>query len=221
MDLYPLTVRFLKDKTGFTFVEMVIASAIIGIIGAMAATFYFAVYKSYAKLDAQAKVTAVIIQSLNLMQKELRQVTQRPTMTSMTTVHPTSASVVSFYIPSLTDPTTRSSDDRIDYYIGTYNGKTGRLLARLTRGATTYNVIPVVIDFDVYRNNPTSYPTGGGVMATINDSDFRFDDFAIYYDNTYEVLKIGITASIADKSKTGTRKTLTLTTAVTIRNTYQ
>lgn len=209
-----------NNNKGFTFVEMVIASAIIGIIGVMASTFYLVVYKSYAKIDAQAKLSSVVIQSLNLMQKELRQITQRPTMTSMTNLHPTSASVVSFYIPSLTDPTNRSSDDRIDYYIGTYNGKTGRLLARLTRGVTTYNAIPVIIDFDVYRNNPTSYPTGGGVMATFDNSDFRFDDFAIYYDNVYEVLKVGITASIADKSKSGTRKTLTLTTAVTIRNTY-
>jgi prepilin-type N-terminal cleavage/methylation domain-containing protein len=209
------------NEKGFTFIEMIIATAIIGIIGALASTFYFVVYKTYSKIDAQAKLSSVAIMSLNQMQKELRQVSQRPTMTTMTNFHPTTATPVTFYIPSLTDPTTRSSDDRIDYYIGTYDGKSNRLLQQLTRGVTTYNAIPVIIDFDAYRNNPTSYPSSGGIMSTFKNSDFRFDDFAIYYDNTFELLKIGITVSIADKATTTSRKTLTLTTAVAIRNTYQ
>ncbi|MEK6647306.1 MAG: prepilin-type N-terminal cleavage/methylation domain-containing protein [Candidatus Firestonebacteria bacterium] len=210
----------IKNNKGFTFVEMMIASAIIGIMGAMTSTFYMLVYKSYAKIDAQAKNSAIVIHTLNSMQKELRQIAQAPTMTAMTNVHPTTASPVAFYIPSLTDPFTRSSDDKIEYYIGTYNGKTGRLLQRLTRGATVYSAVPVIMDFDVYRNTPTTYPQSGGLMPNFNNSDFRYDDFNIFYDNTYNVIKVGITASTADKSKSGTRKTLTLTTSVTIRNTF-
>ena len=209
----------IKKTRGFTLVEIMLSVAVLGILGSLLSTFYLQIYKSYTKTDAKTRVTQVAIGSLGSLQKQLREVSQAPTCVTNTTLHPTSASPISFYIPSLTDPTNRTSDDRIDYYIGAYDGK-NVLLQRLVRGATTYTAIPVIFDFDIYRKNPANVPRGGGVAAFISDPTFLFDDAAFFFDSEFNMICVGITVSVADKGKAGKREILTLSSAISIRNTF-
>ena len=209
----------IKKTRGFTLVEIMLSVAVLGILGSLLSTFYLQIYKSYTKTDAKTRVTQVATNTLGSLQKQLREVSQAPTCVTNTTLHPTSASPVSFYIPNLTDPTNRAVDDRIDYYIGTFDGK-NVLLQRLVRGGTTYTAIPVMFDFDVYRNNPAVIPRGGGVAAFISDPTFLFDDAAFFYDSEYSMICVGITVSVADKGKAGKRETLTLSSAISFRNTF-
>jgi len=208
----------MRREKGYTLVELMMVIAILGILGSLMATFYMQVFKSYQKVEAKSKVTQVAITAIGMIQKQLREITQKPTCAANTTLHPTSGTPVSFFIPSLTDPTTRSSDDQIDYYLGTYNGK-NIFLQRLVRGVNTYT-LPVLFDFDSFRNNPVVIPQGGGVARFMDDSSFRFDDVAFMYDDTYNMINVGITVSVEDKGKKGRRETLTLTTALAIRNTF-
>jgi prepilin-type N-terminal cleavage/methylation domain-containing protein len=208
-----------RSDKGYTLAEMIISVAIIGIIGATVSISYLQIYKSYSKTDAKTRVTQIAITSLSVVQKQLREISQQPAFTPNTTLHPVVASPVSFYIPSLTDPTNRSSDDKIDYYLGTYNGK-NVFLQRLTRGGTTYTAFPTTFDFDSFRSNPNTIPSGGGVSAFLNDTTLRFDDVSFYYDSTYNMVCVGITVSVEDKGKKGTRESLTLTSAIVIRNTF-
>jgi prepilin-type N-terminal cleavage/methylation domain-containing protein len=208
-----------KKTKGFTLIEIMLSVAVLGILGSLLSTFYLQIYKSYTKTDAKTRVTQVAIGTLGSLQKQLREVSQAPTCVTNTTLHPTSASPISFYIPSLTDPTTRASDDRIEYYIGTYDGK-NTLLQRLVRSGTTYTAIPVMFDFDIYRNNPANIPRGGGVAAFISDPTFLFDDAAFFYDSEYNMICVGLTVSVADRGKSGKRETLTLSSAIAFRNTF-
>lgn len=209
----------MKNIKGYTLTEMMIAVAIIGIIGSIVAVLYRELYKSYSKVEAKTKVTQITISSLSNVQKQLREISQKPAMTPNTTIHPTSVSVVSFYVPSLTDPTNRASDDIIEYYLGTYNGK-NVFLQRLTRGTTTYTAIPATFDFDSFRAAPSVIPQGGGISAFLNDTTLRFDDVAFYYDDTYNMVCVGITVSVEDKGKKGNRESLTLSSSIAIRNTF-
>lgn len=209
-----------KKEKGYTLVEMAITIALLAIVGSIVSVFYLQIYKSYSKTDAKTKVTQIAIASLSSIQKQLREISQEPAFTPNTTIHPTSASMLSFYIPSLTDPTNRASDDRIDYYLGTYNGK-NVFLQRLVRGTDIYNPFPTIFDFDVFRSNPTSsVPVGGGVAAFLSDPTLRFDDVAFFYDSTYYMVCVGVTISVDDRGKKGTREKLTLTSAIAIRNTF-
>jgi len=209
----------LRRKKGFTLVEAVITASLVGLLGSLTAVFFLQIYRLHSKTDAEIKVTQVAIISLGSVQKEIREISQAPTCTPDTTLHPTSGSPISFYIPSLTDPTTRASDDRIDYYLGTYNGK-NVMLQRLTRGVTTYTAIPVIFDFDNFRKTPTTVPLGGGITAFLNDATLRYDDVAFYYDDTYYMICVGVTVSVADRGKSGVREKLSLTSAISIRNTF-
>ncbi|GEM_PF-2478072 len=209
----------IRRKNGFTLVEAAITVALVGLLGSMVSMFFLQIYRSYTKMDAKIKVTQVAIASLGSVQKQIREISQAPTCTPDTTLHPTSGSPISFYIPSLTNPTNRASDDRIDYYLGTYNGK-NIMLQRLTRGTTTYTAIPVIFDFDNFRKTPTVISLGGGISAFLADSTFRFDDVAFYYDDTYYMICVGVTVSVADRGKSGRRETLSLTSAISIRNTF-
>jgi len=208
-----------KKNRGVTLVEMSITLAIVGMLGSLISVFFLQVYRSYSKTDANAKVTQVTIASLGSVQKQIREITVAPTCVTNTTLHPTAGSPISFYIPSLTDPTNRSSDDRIDYYLGTYNGK-NVFLQRLVRGVTTYTAIPVIFDFDSYRVNPTTIPSGGGIASFLSDPTLWYNDVAFYYDTDYEMVCIGVTVSVADRGRKGLRETLTLTSAISIRNTF-
>jgi len=211
--------RTKAKNRGVTLVEMMIVVGLIGILGSIVATFYRLSYRQYQKVDAKTKVTQVAVTSLGCIQKQLREITQQPACTANTTLHPTLASPVSFKIPSLTDPTNRSADDQVDYYLGSYNGK-NVFMHRLVRGATTYGAIPVIFDFDKYRTTPTVIPQGGGVAKFLDDTTLLFDDVAFYYDDTFDMVNVGITVSVADRGKSGVRERITLTTAVAIRNTF-
>jgi len=208
-----------KRKKGYTLVEMIITVALVGLLGSLVSVFFMQVYRSYSKTDAKAKVTQITIASLGSVRKQLREISQAPACTPDTTLHPTAASPISFYVPSLTDPTNRSSDDRLDYYLGSYNGK-NIMLQRLVRGATTYTAIPVIFDFDNYRKTPATIPQSGGIAAFLSDPTLRYDDVAFYYDDTYFMICIGITVSVADRGRSGLREKLTLTSAIAIRNTF-
>jgi hypothetical protein len=87
---------------------------------------------------------------------------------------------------------------------------------------TPYGPVPILIDFDRFRENPATFNTQavGGIGAVLTDGTFRYDDFAIYYDSAYNLLTIGLTVSIADRGKANTRRTTTMTTSVAIRNTF-
>ncbi|MFH1825647.1 MAG: type II secretion system protein [Candidatus Firestonebacteria bacterium] len=207
------------NNKGYTLVEMMVSIAVLGMMGTIVSVFYLQIYKSYSKTDAKTKVTQIAIASLSSVQKQLREIAQQPTFTPNTTLHPTAVVPVSFYIPSLTDPTTRSSDDKIDYYLGTYSGK-NVFLQKLTRGAVQYTAFPVTFDFDSFRAHPDTVPRSGGISAFLNDPTLKFDDVSFYYDNTYNMICVGIIVSIADKGKSGTRESLTLTSAIAIRNTF-
>jgi len=209
----------IKKTKGFTLVEIMIAVAVLGILGSLLSQFYLQIYKSYTKTDAKSRVTQIATGTLSSLQKQLREISQAPTCLTNTSLHPTAGSPLSFYIPSLTDPTNRTSDDRIDYYIGSYNGR-NTLLQRLVRGSTTYTAIPAIFDFDSYRITPTNIPKGGGVAAFLSDPTFLFDDAAFFYDSEYDMICVGITVSIADKGKSGKREILTLSSAIAFRNTF-
>lgn len=209
----------LKKEKGYTLTEMAIVIALLAIIGSIVAVFYMQIYKSYSKTDAKTKVTQIAIASLGSLQKQLREISQLPSFTPNTTLHPSAGSEVSFYIPSLTDPTNRTADDRIDYFLGQYNGKTV-LLQRLVQGADVYDPFPVVFDFDNFRSNTAVIPQGGGVAAFFNDPSLRFDDAAFYYDDTYNMVCIGVTVSVEDRGRKGSREKLTLSSAISIRNTF-
>lgn len=215
-------VVFRPSVRGHTLIELMMAVAIVGFMTAGGATLYMFLYQSYTSTKAQADITQVMTHTLNAIQKELRQIAQQPTMTADTTLHPTSGSPVSFKIPLSTDPTNRSADDTMQYYIGSWQGNTNVLLQRLIRGGTTYNPVPALLDFERYRENPSTFNTtaAGGMGMVIKDPTFRYDDFALYYDSTYNLVTVGVTASIADRSRAGRRVTKTLTTSVAIRNTY-
>lgn len=208
-----------RSDKGYTLTEIMMSVAVLGILGTIVSISYIQIYKSYSKTDAKTRVTQIAITSLSMAQKQLREISQQPTFTPNTTLHPTVAAPVSFYIPSLTDPTTRSSDDKIDYYLGTYNGK-NVFLQKLTRGAIQYTAFPVTFDFDSFRSNPNIVPKGGGVSSFLNDSTLRFDDVSFYYDDTYNMVCVGVTISVEDKGKKGKRESLTLTSAIAIRNTF-
>lgn len=208
-----------RKKKGFTLVEVMITVALVGLLGSLVSVFFLQIYRSYSKTDAKLKVTQVAIGSLGSVQKQIREITQTPACTPNTTLHPTTGSPITFYIPSLTDPTNRASDDRIDYYLGTYNGK-NVMLQRLTRGVTTYTAIPVIFDFDNFRKTPGTVPQGGGITAFLADTTLVYDDVAFFYDSTYYMVCVGVTVSIADRGKAGVREKLSLTSAISIRNTF-
>jgi len=155
-------------------------------------------------------------------------------------MHPTSATPLTFYIPSLTDPTNRAADDIVIYYLGAYNGR-NVMLQRLLRAGTLYNPIPVIFDFDNYRKTPGTYPAGGGVAAFLADPTLRFDDVAFFFDIAYTdaartqivwytdstyneivytMICIGVTVSVADRGRSGLREKLSLTSVVSVRNTF-
>jgi prepilin-type N-terminal cleavage/methylation domain-containing protein len=210
----------MRTERGFTLTEVMITVAIIGIIGSLTATLYMQLYKSYAQVEVKTKVTQVATATIGSLQKQLREITQRPAMTQATTLHPTSTTPITFYIPSLTNPADRASDDRVVYYNGTYNGK-NVLLQKLIRGATTYTAIPVLFDFDNYRTNPALVPQAGGIVAFLsNDTTMKYDDAAFYFDDTYNMICVGITVSAENKGRKGQRCTLTLSCSIAIRNTY-
>jgi len=206
-----------KKNRGYTLTELMVTVGVIGVIGSITAVFYMQLYRSYCLTDAKTRVTQIAINSLGSVQKQLREVTQKPTCTPNTTIHPTQTAPIGFYIPSLTDPTTRSSDDYVEYYNGTVSKM---FCARLTRAGTTYPAISVIFDFDKFRVNPTSHPQGGGVIDFLRDPTLQYDDVAFYYDDTYNMINVGVTVSVEDKGKKGRRQSLTLTTALAIRNTF-
>lgn len=208
-----------RKRKGFTLVEAAITAALVGLLGSLVSVFFLQIYRSYSKTDAKLKVTQVAIGSLGSIQKQIREITQAPSCAPNTTLHPTSTTPITLFIPSLTDPTNRASDDRIDYYLGTYNGK-DVMLQRLTRAGVTYTAIPVIFDFDVFRQAPGSVPQGGGVAAFLADPTLKFDDVAFFYDNTYYMVCVGITVSVADRGRGGFREKLSLTSAISIRNTF-
>jgi prepilin-type N-terminal cleavage/methylation domain-containing protein len=212
-------IHFRKKIKGFTLIEIMLTVAVMALVGSMISGFFLQIYRSYSKTDAKAKVTQVTIATLGSLQKQIREVSQAPTCITNATLHPTSTSILSLYVPSLTDPTTRASDDIIQYYLGTYNN-TNVLLQRLVRGGQTYPAIPALFDFDAYRTSPNTQPVGGGVAASLADPTLIYEDAAFYYDSQFQMICVGITVSVADRGRSGVREKLTLTSAISIRNTF-
>ena len=209
-----------KRNKGFTLVEAAITAALLGLLGSLIAVFYLQIYRSYSKTDAKVKVTQMAIASIGSVQKQVREISQAPTCVPDVTLHPTTVSVISFKIPSLTDPTNRSADDQIDYYLGTYNGKPNVFVQRLVRGGVYYAHLPVVLDFDLFRKTPGTIPMGGGIASFLSDPTLQYDDVAFYYDDTYYMVCLGITVSVADRGRSGLREKITLSSAISIRNTF-
>jgi prepilin-type N-terminal cleavage/methylation domain-containing protein len=209
----------MKQQKGYTLIELMMVVAIIGIVGSMIVTFFLQVYKSYTLVESKAKVVQIAMSSLGSIQKQLREVSQVPTITANATLHPTAGAPVSFYIPSLTDPTNRSADDIVEYYLNPYNGK-NIMVQRLRRGLNAYTPISTIYDFDNYRANPGVVPKGGGLVNFLDDKTLWFDDVAFYYDDIYNMINVGITVSVKNKGTTNTRESITITTAIAIRNTF-
>ena len=201
---------------GVLLTEIVFALAIFTIVILILLQSFSDLNKNIIKSQQYNELQRLTSISLSEMSSQLRQaISVRTTQANDITVgqnfffQPTAGNQVVIFVPKLTNPGDNAVADRITYSVQTFNGLQRRLVQQLTtftRDAgnnvvvdTNYPVIPIIINMEAYRSNPTA-EHNSSMEYLFNDPHYQYESVSMYWDHDPNpvrprgVMAIGITA---------------------------
>ena len=188
---------FKTKRNGFSLIEVAVAATVVSIIALIFVKVINDLSKNITKTQQYNDLQRLAQQSLSEMSSQLRQsisvrTTQPGDIPENTTfaLTPGGANQVCIYVPKLANPGDNLLADRITYTLGTYQGKTGRLLQQLTTYKrdingivvvdVSYPAIPILISMEAYRANPAA-TQDSTLMYIYNNTSYRFDKMNFFW----------------------------------------
>jgi prepilin-type N-terminal cleavage/methylation domain-containing protein len=186
-----------RKRNGFSLIELAVTATVVSIIALIFVKVLNDLNKSITKTQQYNDLQRLAQQSLSEISSQIRQsisvrTTQAGDIPENTTfaVTPGGANQVCIYVPKLSNPGDDLLADRITYTLGTYQGRTGRLLQQLTTYKrdmsgnvvidVSYPAIPILYSMESYRANP-AVQQESTLMYLYNSTNYRFDKMNFFW----------------------------------------